>query len=95
MRVGLLQLNPTIGDIDGNTHRLIDCANGCNADLLITPELVISGYPPRDILLCSGFVEACEAAVETIAKTVSKTILVGHPRIESSNGSISQQYFGH
>ena len=54
--------------------------------LLITPELVISGYPPRDILLCSGFVEACEAAVETIAKTVSKTILVGHPRIEQATG---------
>ena len=86
MRLGLLQLNPIIGDIDGNTRRLIDGANGCKADLLITPELVISGYPPRDILLCSGFVEACEAAVETIAKTVSKTILVGHPRIEQATG---------
>jgi NAD+ synthase (glutamine-hydrolysing) len=84
MRVGILQLNPTIGDIDGNTQRLIDAAHASNADLLVTPELVISGYPPRDLLLCSGFVEACEHAVKRIANSVSRTILVGHPRIEQT-----------
>ena len=86
MRLGLLQLNPTIGDIDGNTQRLIDAANRCDADVLVTPELVISGYPPRDLLLCSGFVEACEHAVRKIAKEVSSTIIVGHPRIERTTG---------
>ncbi|MBT4584299.1 MAG: NAD+ synthase [Phycisphaerae bacterium] len=86
MRVGILQLNPTIGDIEGNTQRLIDAARTCNADLLVAPELVLSGYPPRDLLLCSGFVEACEHAVDRIAKSVSATILVGHPRLEQSTG---------
>ena len=51
MRVGLLQLNPTIGDIDGNTNLVIEAALSCDADLLVTPELVVSGYPPRDLLL--------------------------------------------
>jgi len=86
MRVGLLQLNPTIGDIDGNTECLIHAANNCDADLLVTPELVISGYPPRDLLLCSGFVEACEEAVKKIAASVSTTILVGHPRKDVKKG---------
>ena len=67
MRVGLLQLNPTIGDIDGNTNLVIETALSCDADLLVTPELVVSGYPPRDLLLCSGFVEACVGAVEKIS----------------------------
>ncbi|MDP6692962.1 MAG: NAD+ synthase [Phycisphaerales bacterium] len=86
MRVGLLQLNPIIGDVDGNTLRVIDAARNCEADLLITPELVISGYPPRDLLLCSGFVEACQGAIETIAKQVSATMLIGHPRRDVSTG---------
>ena len=86
MRVGILQLNPTIGDIDGNTKLVIEAAQSCDADLLVAPELVISGYPPRDLLLCSGFVEACEHAVKTIADTVSSTILIGHPRIDQTAG---------
>jgi NAD+ synthetase len=86
MRIGLLQLNPTIGDIEGNTQRLINAAGECDGDLLVTPELFISGYPPRDLLLCSGFVEACETAVRKIAKEVTTTILVGHPRLEQSTG---------
>ena len=86
MRVGLLQLNPTIGDVDGNVSLLLDAASSCDADLLLSPELVICGYPPRDLLFCSGFVEACEAAVEHIATVVSSTILVGHPRKDATTG---------
>ncbi len=86
MRVGILQLNPTIGDIDGNTQRLIDAARTCEADLLVSPELFISGYPPRDHLFCSGFVEACEDAVKRIANSVQATLLVGHPRLEETTG---------
>ena len=86
MRVGVLQLNPTIGDVEGNVSMLLDAAAACDADLLVSPELVISGYPPRDLLFCSGFVEACEAAVEHIATVVSSTILVGHPRKDTTTG---------
>ena len=86
MQVGILQLNPTIGDIDGNMTLVIEAARKCDGDVLVTPELVLSGYPPRDLLFCSGFVEACEAAVSTIARCVSNTLLVGHPRVDGSTG---------
>ncbi|MDP7008963.1 MAG: NAD+ synthase [Phycisphaerales bacterium] len=88
MHVGLLQLNPTVGDVRGNTAQLIDAAMRTDADLLVTPELVISGYPPRDILFCSGFVEACESAVEEIATAISKTVLIGHPRRDQTSNRL-------
>ena len=52
MKLAIAQLNPTIGDVRGNTDLVLDAidkAKAEGADLLITPELVIVGYPPRDL----------------------------------------------
>jgi len=84
MRIALAQLNPTVGDCAGNTRLIIDAVeqgvvNG--ADLVVFSELVVSGYPPKDLLLRSGFVERCDQTVAEIARTISPEIgvLIGHP----------------
>ncbi|HEB60412.1 MAG TPA: NAD+ synthase, partial [Phycisphaeraceae bacterium] len=70
MRIALAQINPTIGDLQGNTEiilRDIEKAKQNNADLVVFPELAIPGYPPKDLLLREGFVEQCLTCAELIA----------------------------
>jgi NAD+ synthetase len=89
MHIGLLQLNPVVGDITGNTNRIIDAVSSMEDDLIVTPEMSICGYPPRDLLYCKGFVRACEEAVLRVAATCNdKTLLIGHPRINAVSGRI-------
>ena len=84
MRVALAQLNPVVGDVAGNLKLILDAieqAQCDGADVLVTSELGLIGYPPRDLLLREGVVEACERAVEVIAHAAgSMWVLVGHPR---------------
>jgi NAD+ synthase (glutamine-hydrolysing) len=84
MRIALAQLNPTVADVAGNTRLVceaIDEARRQGADLLITPEMVLMGYPPRDLIFRQGAVEDAEAAVQTIAaRAGDMTVIVGHPR---------------
>jgi len=81
LRVGLAQLNTVVGDIDGNTSRIIElmtqaAALGC--DIVAFPELAITGYPPEDLLLRSGFVRDVRAALDRIiAASASCTAIVG------------------
>jgi NAD+ synthase/NAD+ synthase (glutamine-hydrolysing) len=59
LRVALLQLNPTAGDLDGNSSLIVDgvrAAQERGADLVVTPELALMGYLPRDLLMSQGFV---------------------------------------
>lgn len=84
MKIALAQLNPTVGDISGNSRlvlRAVDQAVSAGADLLVSSELILSGYPPKDLLLREGFAEACDRAVEKLAATIPATIglIVGHP----------------
>ena len=84
MRIALAQLNPTVGDCAGNARlveQAVRSAHGCGADLVVASELVISGYPPKDLLLRSGFVERCDRTVAELAQSVPADIgvLVGHP----------------
>lgn len=84
MRIALAQLNPLVGDLNGNRALLeaaVERARVAGADLVVAPELAISGYPPKDLLLREGFVEACDRAVEQIAAGIPPGIalLVGHP----------------
>lgn len=70
MKVGLLQLNPTIGDFAGAVRKLMDgyeraCRAG--AEIVLAPELFICGYPPRDLLLRTDFTKGNLAAVEQAA----------------------------
>ncbi|MFO1094679.1 MAG: NAD+ synthase [Planctomycetaceae bacterium] len=84
MRIALAQLNPTVGDCAGNARLVEDAvrrASDAGAELVVASELVISGYPPKDLLHRSGFVEQCDRTVEELARRVDPAIgvLVGHP----------------
>ncbi len=83
MRVALAQLNAVVGDIDGNRERILedlDRAKGAGADLVVFPELAVTGYPPEDLLLRPGFVRAARASVEQIASATTGVVaLVGTP----------------
>jgi NAD+ synthase (glutamine-hydrolysing) len=72
--VALGQINPTIGDFDGN-RRLITAAHAeaarRGADLLVVPELALSGYPPKDLLERPAFLAAARAALEALARATS------------------------
>lgn len=82
MKIGLCQLNPTIGDFAGNTAKIItayDNAVAQDADLVVTPELVTCGYPPRDLIYRSRFLPRTAEALAEIAAAVGDTpLLVGH-----------------
>ena len=70
MKIGLAQINTTVGDINGNRDRVIQelgKARDLGADIAVFPELSLTGYPPRDLLGLHGFVEANFRAVQEIA----------------------------
>ena len=70
MRLALAQIDPTVGDLDGNRDLIlarIEEARAAGADLLVLPELAVTGYPPEDLLLRPGFVRAARASLDRIA----------------------------
>ena len=84
MKIALAQLNPTVGDLDGNAElvrKAADQAESAGADILVATELVISGYPPKDLLLREGYAAACDRKVEELAQTIDPRlgVVVGHP----------------
>ena len=87
MRIALAQINSVVGDVDGNAARVVEWleqARAAGADLVLFPELVITGYPAEDLLLRPGFLRAARAAVDTVAATAQGiTALVGAPLLES------------
>ena len=89
MKIALAQINTTVGDFEGN-RSLIEKAylqgNREGIELVVTPELAITGYPPRDLLLKSGFIEANLAALEDLAGTVGEVgLVVGHVSFNESH----------
>ncbi len=83
MKIALAQINPTVGDIAGNTQKIIDGvqrAKAQGASLVLTPELSTLGYPPRDLLLKSAIIEHCAQAVQAIADaSQGVATIVGYP----------------
>ena len=81
LRIGLCQINTTVGDIEGNTRKILDYISKgkkMGADLLAFPEMAVTGYPPEDLLLMPKFIEANLKAIQKIAKaTTSIAALVG------------------
>lgn len=74
MKIALAQINPTIGDFEGNTEKMmefIEQAKGLSCDLIIFSELVISGYPPRDLLERQDFVAANRDYLHRLVDSVS------------------------
>ena len=59
MKFFLAQINPTVGDLEGNAKKIVyaaDQARRCSADILLTPELSLWGYPAKDLLLKNGLI---------------------------------------
>ncbi len=74
MRVALAQINPCVGDLEGNVERClaaIEAARRQNAELVVLPEMAIPGYSPRDILFDPSFVEAVGEATRDLARQAS------------------------
>src|SRR5829696_9768518 len=83
MRLALAQINTTVGALDRNRARILgrlEEARATGADLVLFPELAVTGYPPEDLLLRPGFVRAAEESLQAIAaETRGLTALVGTP----------------
>jgi NAD+ synthase (glutamine-hydrolysing) len=88
MRIALAQIDPVVGDLDGNRALIlarIAEARDARADLVVLPELVVTGYPPEDLLLRPGFVRAARESVEAIAREVTGIVaLVGTPLFDEA-----------
>ena len=82
--VALAQVNPLVGDIPGNTRitvEALDAARAAGARLVLLPELMLTGYPPEDLLLRSSLDRRIEAALaEVAAASEGITAVVGYPR---------------
>jgi len=86
MRLALAQINTTVGDLDGNRERIvrrIDEARAATADLVLFPELAVTGYPPEDLLLRPGFIRAADESLREIAVSAHGIVaLVGVPHFD-------------
>jgi NAD+ synthase (glutamine-hydrolysing) len=79
MNIAIAQLNPTIGDITHNAQQIITAAQTAvqqQARLLLTPELSLCGYPPRDLLLYPGFIKSMDKQLQQIAQQLPENIAV-------------------
>ncbi|HAW98711.1 MAG TPA: NAD+ synthase, partial [Opitutae bacterium] len=95
MRIGIAQLNPTVGDLTGNLALALDAYEqlvGQGVDLIVYPELMLCGYPPRDLLLKENFGKDCRNALEEFARTTGPTpALIGFP--EQKDGPSGEPFF--
>ena len=85
LRLALAQLDLTVGALAENRKRIADsCADAARAgaDLVLAPELGISGYPPEDLLLRPSFLRACQAEAELLAAEVELPLIVGCPWLD-------------
>jgi NAD+ synthase (glutamine-hydrolysing) len=108
LRIALSQLNVVVGDVDGNRDKIlrdVERAREARADLVVFPELAVTGYPPEDLLLRPGFVRAAHASVDRIAAASDGVVvLVGTPWFDRdlanacavcANGGIQAVYRKH
>ncbi len=87
LKVALAQINCTVGDLTGNAERILRAAqdaHAAGADLLLTPELSLCGYPPEDLLLRPDFYRACVHELLALAGQLPLPAIVGHPEAVGS-----------
>ena len=88
MRVAIAQMNVVLGDLPGNVRRIAEAAGQAvtaGANLLLTPELSLCGYPPEDLLLRPDFYRSAEDALNALAtatRDMDLAVVVGHPLAE-------------
>ncbi len=86
MRFALAQMNSIVGDLEGNSERIVarlEEARAAGADLVLFPELAITGYPPEDLLLRPGFLRAARESLEAVAaRATGIAALIGTPHLD-------------
>jgi NAD+ synthase (glutamine-hydrolysing) len=107
LSIALAQLNLLVGDIEGNTERMLQTVQEqqkAGADLVMFTELALSGYPPEDLLYRNDFYQRCDAQLQRLQQASAEVaILVGHPWREGdklynalslfSEGQLLARYF--
>jgi NAD+ synthase (glutamine-hydrolysing) len=95
VKVALAQINAIVGDLAGNTVRIVDAARRAyeqGARLVLTPELGLCGYPPEDLLLRPAFMRACAEALADCARRLADLpglfVVVGHPYQSGESGDV-------
>ncbi|MEP6740413.1 MAG: NAD+ synthase [Caldimonas sp.] len=95
VKVALAQINATVGDLAGNTQKIVDAARRAYAEgarLVIAPELGLCGYPPEDLLLRPAFMRACAEALAECARRLEDLpglyVVVGHPHQFGESGDV-------
>ncbi len=106
VKVAFAQINPTVGDLAGNVHKIVEYsrrAHESGARLVLTPELSLCGYPPEDLLLRPAFMQACAQALldcaQALADLQNLVVVVGHPHqfqgssdVRSKSHAVQQRY---
>ncbi len=95
VKVALAQINATVGDLAGNVAKIVDFsrrAQALGAQLVVTPELSLCGYPPEDLLLRPAFLQACHEALINCAIALADLpdlqVVVGHPQLGNDPADI-------
>lgn len=90
LRIALCQINPTVGDISGNSNKILSYyqqAVKSGVDLALFPECALPGYPPEDLLLRRSFVKANESTIQALAKKMNRAAaVIGF--VHSQNGKL-------
>ena len=87
LRIAVAQFNAVLGDLAGNSARILELAQRAReagAQVLLTPELALCGYPPEDLLMRPDFYRACAAQVEQMARAAPLPIVLGYPEQSGS-----------
>ncbi|MDO8351258.1 MAG: nitrilase-related carbon-nitrogen hydrolase, partial [Gallionella sp.] len=109
MKLAIAQINCVLGDLKENSAKILRYAEQAKlsgVQLMLTPELSLCGYPPEDLLLRSGFFQACKAALDELALRISGiAVIVGHPHEQDGkrynaasllrDGKVTATYFKH
>lgn len=93
MKVALCQIDPTVGDIDGNVERILDAARRASAGgarLAVLPELAITGYPPRDLLERERFVDDNLRALERVAEGAPADLVLLAGFVDRARASVGR-----
>ena len=97
MRIALAQINNTVGDLDANCLKIVDFAKRAEAkgaDVVVFPELALSGYPPRDLVEKESFLDRTEAALQKLAcdtAAFKTTLIVGYVSKSPQHSAIKAQ----
>jgi len=97
MRIGLAQINNTVGDLDGNAAKILDFARQgerAGAEVVAFPELALTGYPPRDLVEKHSFLDRTQDALESIARESSEldvALIVGYAGRAAENSPVRAQ----